>query len=172
VAVRRSTRVAWGGGIVTVYAALLLTAFLIGPVPDRSVCQFIAGGSGQTAGGDTSHFGIFVSTAPPTGAVSFTDQGPATPVRLQSIHLATVSCSPNAAEATLTGVATIKAQHPHLVGFRLNLSVLNTKKSSATLRIQLTDGYDSGTDVLTSANLLIQNHRVSRHVVVSPSHRG
>lgn len=164
---------ACGAVIVTAYAALLLTAFLIGPVqPHRPLCQFEAGGSGQTARGDASHFGILVSTAPPTGAVSFTDLGPATPVRLQSVHLATVSCSPNAAEATLTGAATTEVRPPRVVGFRLNLSVLTTKKPSATLRIQLTDGYDSGMDVLTSAILLIQNLHVTRHVVVSASHRG
>jgi hypothetical protein len=164
---------AWGSVIVVAYAALLLTAFLIGPVqPYRPVCAFGGSGSGQTARGDTSHFQLLVSTAPPTGFVLFTDRGPATPVRLKSVHVATLSCSPNAAAATVTGTAALGVRLSHSVGFELHLAVLNTTNTSASLQLRLTSGYDSGTEVLTSATLLLQNHHLSRHVVVSANESG
>jgi hypothetical protein len=159
---RKSAWIAWGAAVAVAYAALGIFAYVIGP-PPRSLqgvpsCGILGSGSGPTAQADSSSFGVFVLTSPPTGSFTFTDQGPKSPIRLHTARISTVTCAVNASAGTVTGTVDLRAGASHPVGFRIDLTV-SEGTERATFRIRLTDGYNSGIETLKSASLEIKTPR-------------
>lgn len=169
---RRSAWIASGVTVAMAYAALGVVAYIIGPAsPARNArsCAFVGTGSGRTAQGDQSTFRIWVVTSPPTGVVTFTDEGPASPLKLRDFHIATVTCAANASAGTVTGTVGPGAGTPHALGFRIDLGVPEGTGAHATIRVRLTDGYDSGLETLTSADVEVHNHGLIMRAVVRGS---
>jgi hypothetical protein len=162
---RHAVWIAWGAAVAIAYAGLGFAAYAIGPAnPNGHACTLIGTGTGRTAEADSSTFRILV-TSSPSGAVFFADDGPASPLQLHDRHLSTVTCSPNASAGSVTGTAELGAGSSALVGFRIDLGVPAGKGGRAAFRVRLTNGYDSGTETLTTVDLTIANHTLSRHAV-------
>lgn len=159
----------WGAAVALVYAALGVLAYVIGPAKSpltEHSCAIVGTGSGRTTQGDSSAFRILAFTAPPTGSVLFTDEGPTSPLQFHDSHISTVTCSVNGGAGSVTGTADLRTGPSDIVGFRIDLKVSDGTGGPTTFRVRLTDGYDSGTETLRSADLSLTNHSVSRHSVV------
>jgi hypothetical protein len=161
---------AWGAVVAMAYAALGVVAYIIGPgvhVPNTP-CAFSGTGSGRTAQGDKSTFFI-VFTAPPTGIIYFTDEGPASPLQLRDRHISTVTCTVHASAGNVTETVGLRSGTSHALGFRIDLRVPGGTGAHPTIRVRTTDGYDSGTETLTSADVAIKSHGLSRQTDVTGS---
>jgi hypothetical protein len=161
---------AWGAVVAMAYAALGVVAYIVGPASHapNTPCAFSGTGSGRTAQGDKSTFFI-VFTSPPTGIIYFTDEGPASPLQLRDRHVSTVTCTVHASTGTVTETVGLRSGTSHALGFRIDLGVPDGTGAHPTIRVRLTDGYDSGTETLTSANVAIKSHGLSRQAVVTGS---
>jgi hypothetical protein len=159
----RITWIAWGAAVALAYAALGIFAYVIGPATSsQSVhsCGISGTGSGRTTKGDSSAFRLLVFTSPPGGAVFFTDQGPTSPLMLHDRSISSVTCSPSAEAGTVTGAFALGGGSSDNVGFRIDFGMRKGTSGQPTFRIRLTNGYDSGNERLTSADLDIQGHTV------------
>jgi hypothetical protein len=166
----RTTQIAWGAAVALAYVALGTLAFVIGPASssknDHS-CTLSGTGSGRTTQGDSSTFRIFVFSSPPGGAVLFTDQGPTSPLQLQDRSISVVACSSRGEAATVAGRFAPGSRSTDSIGFRIHLGAAPGTDGRLTFQIHLTNGYDSGTETLTRADLDIEGHTLKARGVAS-----
>lgn len=155
--------------ILLVYTGLVGVAYAIGPSHPaviRTTCQFVASGEGRAADGDSSTFNILVLGPPPWASVEYTDRGPTSPLQLHHVKISTISCNSGATATTVIGTATRGAESNKTVGFQIDLGIQSGTATSATVRLRLTDGYDSGAESLSVGTVTIKHEHLKRHVVV------
>jgi hypothetical protein len=151
----------WLAAGVTVYGALAVTAFVIGPstpaAPVKASCVMLGTGSGRTAGGDGFRFTILGSdTTSPRGAMAFADEGPASPSwHLQTSHISKITCSPGATTGTILGTGHLDSPTGPPVAVRVDLGLAGAAGTSPTVRVRLTGGYDTGTSTLARGSVTV-----------------
>ena len=158
--------------VVVVYAGLVGGAYAIGPAtaPAAGHVQDARPGPRATSDWGTATAAtitMIASSSPATGAVSFTDDGPVTGLRLISTRVSAAQCDASGAAATVTGAARVVADgRTAIVTFRLDLGVASHR---ASLRVQATDGYDSGTAPIVQGQVGVTDRGVTRQVNVRAS---
>ena len=125
-------------------------------VPPRSTpsCKVTGSGSIQAANGDRASFGgpAKVSKAgEPSGTPSYTDQGPAQPLKLTSVRIDAFVCGEGA--ATILGTANIEGTGT--TRYRIEIVDGGRPGSADRYHIVLETGYDSGSQTLRTGNLQV-----------------
>jgi len=115
-------------------------------------CKVTYGGHITAANGDPASFGGNAK-APDKGQQQYTDHGPATPMNVHSISVTAVTCSADGTQASIFGQATIDGSGTF--DYRIDLKDLDEPGTSDTYRIRLSNGYDSGEQVLDGGNVQI-----------------
>jgi hypothetical protein len=118
-------------------------------------CKVSYGGRITAANGDPATFGgnAQVPAAGPKGQEQYRDHGPADPMRVHSINVQAVTCSADGTQATIFGQATIDGIGTF--NYRIDVADLGEPGTADTYRIQLSNGYDSGEQVLDGGNVQI-----------------
>jgi hypothetical protein len=118
-------------------------------------CKVTYGGRITAANGDKATFGgnAQVPAAGPKGQEQYRDHGPAQPMNVHSINVQAVVCSADGTQASIFGQATIDGSGTF--DYRIDLEDLNEPGTSDTYRIRLSNGYDSGEQVLDGGNVQI-----------------
>ncbi|MEO8290110.1 MAG: Ig-like domain-containing protein [Gaiellaceae bacterium] len=138
-------------------------------------CKVTYGGRIAAANGDKGTFGgnaqVPVGGAP-KGQEEYQDHGPAAPMNVHSINVQAVRCSANRTVASIFGQATIDGAGTF--DYRIDVKDIAEPGTSDTYRIRLSNGYDSGEQLLKGGN--IQIHRLTpsgrRADVRPPGRRG
>ena len=86
------------------------------------------------------------------GTVQYTDRGPSERFRVRSQAIDALAC--DGAAALITGVARIKGKS---VDFTIDLVDGGNAGGEDTYRLQLSNGYDSGTQPLTAGNVQVRS---------------
>ncbi|MGH2979620.1 MAG: SBBP repeat-containing protein [Solirubrobacterales bacterium] len=125
-------------------------------VPPRSTpgCKVTGSGSIQAANGDRASFGGPVRVAASgaaAGAPTYTDHGPAQPLRLRATTVDALVCRDGS--ATLVGTATIDGAGT--TRYRIEIADAGEPGRADTYRILLETGYDSGTQTLRTGNVQV-----------------
>jgi len=142
---------------VVVALAIVLFAGLAGPAaadpPETEEgCKVTYGGRIDTAAGDKATFGGVVHAG--KGQQEFQDHGPATDINVHSITVESVFCVSDAfAAATITGLATVNGEGSF--EYRLDLVDAGEPGTADLYRLRLSNGYDSGEQVLVGGNVQI-----------------
>ena len=166
----RTTQIAWGAAVALTYIALGTFAYVIGPAASSQndhVCALFGSGSGRTTQGDSSTFRIFVLRSPPGGAVLYTDEGPTSPLQLHDRSISAVACSSSGEAGYVAGVFALGSGSSDSVGFRIQLGAGPGKDGRPRFQIRLTNGYNSGIESLTRADLHIEGHALEARGVAS-----
>ena len=117
-------------------------------------CMVTGSGTIRAANGDRASFGgpAKVSTAgEPSGTPSYTDQGPAQPLKLTSVRIDAFVCGEGT--ATILGTATIEGTGT--TGYRIEIVDGGQPGSADRYHIVLETGYDSGSQALRTGNLQV-----------------
>ena len=118
-------------------------------------CRVSGGGRIQAANGDLATFNGSVRATSVEGAkgtVQYTDRGPSERFRVRSQAIDALAC--DGAAALITGVARIKGKS---VDFTIDLVDGGNAGGEDTYRLQLSNGYDSGTQPLTAGNVQVRS---------------
>ncbi len=122
-------------------------------VPASTVgCKITDGGRITAANGDKATFGANAQ-APNKGQQQYQDHGPAININVHSISITAVVCSADKKSGSIFGTATINGAGIYF--FRIDVQDLGEPGTSDTYRIRLSNGYDSGVQVLTGGNIQI-----------------
>jgi hypothetical protein len=116
-----------------------------------SGCEVTTGGWIIAANGDRASFGGHVKvndSGEPQGNLSYVDHGPTQRLNLHSINILTIVC--DGSRASISGQATINGSD----GIDFQINVQDLGKGEDTYQL-LTDGYDSGEQVLRGGNIQI-----------------
>jgi hypothetical protein len=116
-------------------------------------CLVTYGGRITAANGDKATFGGNAMGTGPAGQEQYQDHGPAAVMNVHSIEVQAVTCSSDGTMASIFGTATIDGGGSY--DFRIDLKDLNEPGTSDTYRIRLSNGYDSGEQVLDRGNVQI-----------------
>jgi hypothetical protein len=127
-------------------------------------CKVTGGGRIETADGDKATFGGNAKGTGPSGQEEYQDHGPAVDMNLHSIAILAVLCSDDGLSASIFGTATIDGAGS--VDFRIDVTDAGEPGRSDTYRIQLSNGYDSGTQILAGGN--IQIHQAGAAAAAKP----
>jgi CSLREA domain-containing protein len=121
----------------------------------KAGCKVTYGGRITAANGDKATFGgnAQVPASGPKGEEDYQDHGPAQPRNVHSLTVQAVTCSANKTQASIFGQATIDGAGTF--DYRIDLKDLSEPGTSDTYRIRLSDGYDSGEQVLHRGNVQI-----------------
>jgi hypothetical protein len=146
-------------GMTATAAALAAAALALGagqafasPSDRASSCKVTFGGWITTLAGDKATFGGNVHES--KGQLEYQDHGPTVDINVHSLRIDSVFCISDAfAAATITGFATIDGEGVY--GFTLDLVDAGEPGRSDLLRIQLSNGYDSGEQPLLGGNVQI-----------------
>ena len=120
--------------------------------PSTPGCKVSYGGRIMAANGDKATFGGNAQV-PPKGQEQYQDHGPAADLNIHSINVQAVTCSSDGTQASIFGQATINGAGTF--DYRIDLEDLGEPGTSDTYRIRLSNGYDSGEQVLESGNVQI-----------------
>jgi hypothetical protein len=120
--------------------------------PSVAGCKVTYGGRITAANGDKATFGGNAKE-PPAGQAQYQDHGPAASMRVHSTVVQSVTCSADGTQASIFGQATIDGLGTF--DFRIDLEDLGEPGTSDTYRIRLSNGYDSGKQVLEGGNVQI-----------------
>jgi hypothetical protein len=112
------------------------------PSDGENSCKITYGGRITTAAGDMGTFGGVVH--PGSGQLEYQDHGPATDINVHSIEVQSVFC---VSDASVNGEGSYE--------FQLDLVDAGEPGTSDIYRIQLSNGYDSGEQVLFGGNVQI-----------------
>lgn len=113
-------------------------------LPVGAACKVSGGGDIVAASGDRATFGI--------GGGTYTDHGPATPLKVKSTQVLAVVCSGN--RATIYGLAKVDGQGSHL--YRIEVTDAGEPGAADRYSILLDTGYDSGDQQLVGGNVQIK----------------
>ena len=118
-------------------------------------CKVSYGGRIAAANGDKATFGgnAQVPAAGPKGQEQYRDHGPAQPMKVHSIDVQAVTCSADGTQATIFGQATVDGSGTF--DFRIDVQDMGEPGTADTYRIRLSNGYDSGEQVLDRGNVQI-----------------
>jgi adhesin/invasin len=117
-------------------------------------CKVTNGGGITAANGDKANFGGNAQGSnPPKGQEEYQDKGPATPMNVHSINVRSVSCSADGKNASIFGQAQINGSGSYQ--YRIDVQDNGEPGVLDTYRIRLSNGYDSGTQVLSQGNIQI-----------------
>jgi hypothetical protein len=124
------------------------------PEPPGVGCKVTGGARITVANGDKATFGGNADpSSPPKGQEQYTDHGPATPIKVHSLSVLSISCSSDRTEAAVTGKATINGGGSF--DYRIDVKDLGEPGSNDRYRIRLSNGYDSGEQKLQGGNIQI-----------------
>jgi hypothetical protein len=115
-------------------------------------CKVTYGGHITASNGDPASFGGNAK-APDKGQEQFTDHGPAADMNVHSIDVLAVTCSRDGTSASIFGTATIDGSGSF--DYRIDLQDLGEPGTSDTYRLRLSNGYDTGVQVLDGGNVQI-----------------
>jgi hypothetical protein len=136
-------------------------------------CKVTYGGRITTAGGDKATFGGNAHAAGLKGEEEYQDHGPATDINVHSIDVRSVTCGGDISVSGIFGVSALLASEPSSFGtqatilgtatidgsgsvdYQIDLKDLGEPGTSDTYRIQLSNGYDSGEQILVGGNVQI-----------------
>jgi Bacterial Ig-like domain (group 1) len=123
--------------------------------PSTQGCKVTYGGRITTTDGDMATFGgnAMVPASGAQGEEEYQDHGPLSPMNVHSIVVDVVTCSRDGTSATIFGTATLDGAGSF--AFRIDLKDLGEPGTSDTYRIRLSNGYDSGTQLLNHGNVQI-----------------
>jgi hypothetical protein len=123
--------------------------------PSTEGCKVTYGGRITAANGDKATFGgnAMVPDSGARGEEEYQDHGPISLMNVHSIAVDVVTCSPDGTSATIFGTATLDGAGAF--AFRIDLKDLGEPGTSDTYRVRLSNGYDSGTQVLNRGNVQI-----------------
>jgi hypothetical protein len=122
------------------------------PEDGEAGCKITYGGRIDTAAGDKATFGGVVHAD--KGQQEYQDHGPATDINVHSIDVQSVFCVSDAfAAATITGLATVNGEGSF--EYQLDLVDAGEPGTADIYRIRLSNGYDSGEQVLVGGNVQI-----------------
>ena len=118
-------------------------------------CKVSYGGRIAAANGDKATFGgnAQVPAAGPKGQEQYVDHGSVQPMNVHSINVQAVTCSADGTQATIFGQATVDGSGTF--DYRIDLTDLGEPGTADTYRIRLSNGYDSGEQVLDGGNVQI-----------------
>ena len=116
-------------------------------------CKVTYGGRITAANGDKATFGGNAQANGLKGQEEYQDHGPATDLNVHSIEIQSVVCSRDGTQASIFGTATVNGSGSF--NFRIDLKDLGEPGSSDTYRIRLSNGYDSGVQVIEGGNVQI-----------------
>jgi len=129
-------------------------------------CKVTYGGRITTASGDKATFGGNAKGSGPAGQEEYRDHGPALDSNVHSIDVLAVTCSKDGSAASIFGTATVNGSGSF--DFRIDVQDLGEPGSSDTYRIRLSDGYDSGEQVLSRGN--VQVHMAAKAASLTRKH--
>jgi hypothetical protein len=123
-------------------------------------CKITYGGRITAANGDKATFGgnaQVKKNGTLTGQEEYQDHGPAADMNVHSINVLAISCPDTSPlEASIFGTATIDGTGS--VDYRIDVTDVDEPGSGVdTYRIRLSNGYDSGVQVLSGGNIQIHN---------------
>jgi len=116
-------------------------------------CKVTYGGGITAANGDKATFGGNAKADGLKGQEEYQDHGPAADMNVHSIDVLAVVCSADGTMASIFGTATVDGSGSF--DYRIDLKDLAEPGSSDTYRIRLSNGYDSGEQVLEGGNVQI-----------------
>jgi hypothetical protein len=116
-------------------------------------CKVTYGGRITAANGDKATFGGNAKADDLKGQEEYQDHGPAVDMNVHSIEIQSVVCSRDGTQASIFGTATINGGGTF--DFRIDLKDLGEPGDADTYRIRLSNGYDSGVQVLEGGNVQI-----------------
>ena len=116
-------------------------------------CKVTYGGRITAANGDKATFGGNAKADGLKGQEEYQDHGPAADLNVHSIDVLAVTCSRDGTQASIFGTATVNGGGSF--DYRIDLKDLGEPGSSDTYRIRLSNGYDSGVQVLEGGNVQI-----------------
>ena len=116
-------------------------------------CTVTNGGQFTANSGDKATFGGNANSSGPKGNEEYSDQGPATPMKVNSINVQAVVCSTNKMQASIYGQATVNGST--IVNYLIQVKDLGEPGRQDTYRIILSNGYDSGEHTLEGGNVQI-----------------
>ncbi len=116
-------------------------------------CKVTYGGRITTADGDKATFGGNAKASGPSGQEEYQDHGSAVDVNVHSIDVLAVTCSRDGTMASIFGTATIDGAGSF--DYRIDVKDLGEPGTSDTYRIRLSNGYDSGEQVISGGNVQI-----------------
>jgi hypothetical protein len=122
--------------------------------PNNEACKVNNGGRITAANGDKATFGGNAQGKGPKGSEEYQDHGPAVDINVHSINVLAVTCSRDGINASIFGKATINGAGSY--DYRIDVKDRGEPGSSDTYRIRLSNGYDSGEQVLSGGN--VQTH--------------
>jgi hypothetical protein len=117
-------------------------------------CKVSTGGQVAAANGDTASFGGNAKGTGPSGEVEYQDHGPAADINVHSIDILAVTCSDDGTMASIFGTATIDGGGSF--DFRIDVTDEGEPGTADTYRIRLSNGYDSGEQILSGGNIQIK----------------
>lgn len=116
-------------------------------------CKVTYGGRITTSDGDKATFGGNAKGSGPSGQEEYQDHGPAVDSNVHSIDVGAVTCSRDGTMASIFGTATIDGAGSFV--YRIDVKDLGEPGTSDTYRIRLSNGYDSGEQVISGGNVQI-----------------
>jgi len=117
-------------------------------------CKVTGGGRILASDGDKATFGGNASGSGPSGEEEYQDHGDAVDMNVHTISVEAVTCSADKTSASIFGFATIDGAGSFV--FRIDVSDLGEPGAgSDRYRIRLSNGYDSGDQLLAGGNIQI-----------------
>jgi Bacterial Ig-like domain (group 1) len=114
-------------------------------------CRVTLGGWIITSGDNRATFGGNANGAGPSGEQEYQDHGTATGINVHSIEILSVTCTDTT--ATIFGTATIDGAGTF--DFRIDVVDNGNPGTTDRYRIRLSNGYDSGSQLLGGGNIVI-----------------
>ena len=137
-------------------------------LPDSTAgCKVTNGGRIAAANGDKATFGGNAKGSGPSGEEEYQDHGPAADLNVHSIAVLAVTCSDDGTEASIFGTATLGGSGSF--DFRIDVKDLGEPGTSDTYRIRLSNGYDSGEQILSGGNVQIHFGANAASVTTTPA---
>jgi hypothetical protein len=136
-------------------------------------CKVTFGGWITTADGDKATFGGNSHAVDQKGQIEYQDHGPTTDINVHSIEVHSLACGGDVGVSSVLGLSGILGSEPSSfgtqasifgtatidgsgsVGYQIDVTDAGEPGSSDTYRIQLSNGYDSGVQVLYGGNVQI-----------------
>jgi hypothetical protein len=116
-------------------------------------CKVTYGGRIEAANGDKATFGGNAKADGLTGEQNYQDHGPAADMHVKSVDVDAVVCSADGTSASIFGTATIDGSGSF--DYRIDLVDLGEPGTDDRYRIRLSNGYDSGSQLLEGGNVQI-----------------
>jgi hypothetical protein len=117
-------------------------------------CKVSTGGRITASNGDEATFGGSAKGTGPSGQAEYQDHGPAADINVHSINVLAVTCSGDGTTASIFGTATIDGAGSF--DYRIDVTDGGEPGTSDTYRIRLSNGYDSGEQLLAGGNVQIK----------------